>query len=343
MGPEDLAPGGATVGAGALDGLGIDDRVKLLVTLFSHEPPPKIKKDDNQSDVTSAVWTLLDDIGKSPQMLSASQMLELSKVDWFKDYFANAMLRKVGKVKDVSFSVSFSASFSDTVYLLTQAFPYEPPSSDTQRAFAEGKDGRIIFFEPAKALESLARCWDKEDGPSVEDKKLLSTLPWGSTWIASACPGKSSKQSKARLVTKEAKLLMMRIFYPYKAPTWIDAHPVRVGEDSVWIFKPIQWVDDVSNMWLGGERRVRLTEEEMLLLEQLPWFLRLIKQKSAKRKSRDSKTGVEPHNAKYTKTEHHDKLMPAMGKSDEQDDNCGHFDHSFCLSGAEHESQSWEV
>jgi hypothetical protein len=335
MGSEDVAPGGATVGAGAFYGLGVDDRVELLVSLFPHEPPPKVNKYDNQSDVTRAVWTLLDDIDKNPQMLSASQMLALSKTDWFKDYFTNAMLRKVGKVTDVS--------FSDMVYLLAQVCPDEPPSSDTQRAFAKGRDGRRIFFEPTKALESLAKCWDKEDGPSVEDKKLLSTLPWGSTWIASACPGKSAKQSKARLVTKEAKLMMMRIFYPSNGPTWRDEHPVRVGEDSVWVFKPIQWVDDVSNMWLGGERRVRLSEEEMLLLEQLPWFLPLIEQKRAKRKCRDNKTLVELKDTKYTKTEHYDELIPAMDESDEEDDNSGSFDHPFGCTGAEHENLSQEV
>lgn len=335
MGSDDLAPGGATVCAGALDELSVDDRVELLVSLFPDESPPKINKENYQSDVTRAVWTLLDDIDNNPQMLSASQMLALSKADWFKDYFTNAMLRKVGNGKDIS--------FADMVYLLAQVCPDEPPSSDTQRAFAKGRDDRRVFFEPAKALESLARCWEKEDGPSVEDKKLLSTLPWGSTWIASACPGKSAKQSKARLVTKEAKLMMMRIFYPCKAPTWRDEHPVRVGEDSVWIFKPIQWVDDVSNMWLGGERRVRLSEEEMILLERLPWFSSLIEQKRTKRKCRDNKTLVELENTKYTKTEHYDELMPAMEENDEEDYNCGSFDHSFGCSGAAQESQPQEV
>lgn len=335
MGSEDLAPGGAILRAGVPDGLGVDDRVELLVRLFPHEPPPKINKGDNQSDVTRLMWTLLDDIDKNPQMLSASQMLALSKADWFKDYFTNAMLRKSGKVKDIS--------FSDMVYLLTQVCPDEPPSSDTQRAFARGRDGRCVFFEPSKALESLAKYWDKEDGPSVEDKKLLSTLPWGSTWIASACPGKLAKKSKARLVTKEAKLMMMRIFYPSKAPTWRDEHPVRVGEDSVWIFKPIQWVEDVSNMWLGGERRVRLTDDEMLLLEQLPWFLPLIEQKRAKRKFRDNKTLVELETTKYAKTEQYDEPMPVIEESDDEDYNCGSFEQPFVWSGAEQESHSQEV
>tara|TARA_B110001450_G_scaffold116058_1_gene109779 strand:- start:6290 stop:7285 length:996 start_codon:yes stop_codon:yes gene_type:complete len=331
-----MAPGGGAVGTGALDGLGVDDRVELLVSLFPHEAPPKINKDDNQSDVTRAVWTLLDDIDKNPQMLSTSQMLALSKADWFKDYFTNAMLRKVCKVRDMSFANMYTMS--------EQVCPDEPPSSDTQHAFAKGKDGRRVFFEPAKALESIAKCWDKEDGPSVEDKKLLSTLPWGSTWIASACPGKSAKQSKARLVTKEAKLMMMRIFYPSNAPTWRDEHPVRVGEDSVWTFKPIQWVDDVSNMWTGGERRVRLSEEEMLLLEQLPWFLPLIEQKRAKRKCRDNKPLVEFDEPKYAKKEHYDELVPVMMEdSDEEDYNGGSLDNSFGWSGAEHESQSQEV
>jgi len=196
-----LVPGGATVGAGALDALGVGDRVELLVSLCPHDPTPKTNN----------------------------------------------------------------------------------------------------------------------DGPSVEDKKLLSTLPWGSTWIASACPGKSCKQSKPRLVTKESKVMMMRIFYPSKAPTWRDEHRVRVGKSSLWIFKPIQWVDDVSNMWLGGERRVRLTEEEMLLLEQLPWFLPLIEQKRIRRKYRDNKTGVEPENAKHTNTEHYNYLVRTMDKSNKED------------------------
>lgn len=332
MGSEDLAPDGAILSAGVPDGLGVDDRVELLVSLFPHEPPPKINKGDNQSDVTRLMWTLLDDIDKNPQMLSASRMLALSKADWFKDYFTNAMLRKAGKGKDIS--------FSDMVYLLTQVCPDEPPSSDTRRAFARGRDGRCVFFEPSKALESLAKYWDKEDGPSVEDKKLLSALPWGSTWIASACPGKLAKQSKARLVPKEAKLMMMCIFYPFKAPTWRDEHPVRVGEDSVWIFKPIQWVEDVSNMWLGGERRVRLTDDEMLLLEQLPWFLPLIEQKRAKRKCRDNKTLVELETTKYAKTEQYDEPMPVIDESNDEDYNCGSFEQPFVWSGAEQESHS---
>ena len=131
--------------------------------------------------------------------------------------------------------------------------------------------------------------------------------PSGPTSIASACPGKSSKQSNGKLVTKEAKIMMIRIFYPCTAPTWRDEHLVRVGEDSVWSFKPIQWVDDVSNMWLGGQLRVRLTAEEMLLLEQLPWFILLIEKKRAKRKYRYIRTGVEPYTSKYRKTNHYDE------------------------------------
>jgi hypothetical protein len=341
MGSENVAPEHGHIGAGRLDSLSVSDRAELLVSLFPHEAPPRVNVGDNQSDVNRAVWTLLNEIDNDPQMLSVSQMLTLSKAEWFKDFFTNAMLRANRKIKEIS--------FSDMVYLLTQVCPEEPPSSDTQRAFVEDRHGRRVFFEPSRALESLAKFWEKEDGPSAEDKKLLATLPWGSTWISSACPGKSSKQSKsnARLVTKEAKLMMMRIFYPYKAPTWREEHPVRVGEDSVWIFKPVQWVDDVSNMWLGGELRVRLAQEEMTTLEQLPWFLPLIEQKRAKRKSRYMKGSEEPENNKFMKTTDYEKAVPVVLEKEEDDcsynEEAWESDYASAGAGAEVHNESQEL
>jgi hypothetical protein len=51
----------------------------------------------------------------------------------------------------------------------------------------------------------------------------------------------------------------------------------------VWIFKPVQWLDDIVNVWLGGKSPVGLTTEEKETLEKLPWVLPWVERVRQKR------------------------------------------------------------
>lgn len=180
----------------------------------------------------------------------------------------------------------------------------EEPPEDNARFFCRRKDEPRVFFEPKKALDSLARNWKAPNGPSPATKKRFLKIDWAQAWAESTnlLHKSDGQHAKARLVDKDAKILMMRIFYPCHAPTWKDQHAIRVGleEDMVWYFRPLQWMDDISNSWLGGERRsVKLSTEDMRILETLPWFTPWIERLRRKRKRRDEKkiSGAVPEEA----------------------------------------------
>lgn len=97
-------------------------------------------------------------------------------------------------------------------------------------------------------------------------------LPWAPAW-AEVFLKQADYARNVRMVTPEAKVTMMRIFYPYYEPSRRDEIPVRLDNGDVWTFRPMQWLEDVANSWLGGHGAVALTQEEIQQMETLPWVL----------------------------------------------------------------------
>ena len=69
---------------------------------------------------------------------------------------------------------------------------------------------------------------------------------------------------------------------------------MAVDDNTLWVFKPVEWLDDLTNNWLEGNASVLLTEEERIAMEKMlwvkPWLLRVEQKREAraKRMSRDS-------------------------------------------------------
>jgi hypothetical protein len=242
--------------------------------------------------------------------------MELSKTKWFTDFFTNSMIRIQSGASELT--------FDDMVDFLVEKCSDEAPK-DNARFFCKREGGPQVFFEPKKALDSLARNWKASTGPSLATKKRFLQLYWAQAWLQSnSLSYKSDSQhTKARLVDKDAKILMMRIFYPCHAPTWKDQHVVRVGvgEDMVWAFRPLQWMDDISNLWLGGHRRsVKLSDEDMKVLETLPWFTPWLEKLRKKRMRRDEKKPPEYVPDDATQSCDYTKSVNAVCDAEEEED-----------------------
>ncbi len=178
-----------------------------------------------------------------------------------------------------------SPSYDEVVDLLVTWCPSERPGAAEQFVVTR-YNGRRMFFQPARALDKLGAAWNKPFGPSVTSKKKMLGLPWAREW-AEVFVKRADYVRNVRMVTREAKITMLRIFYPFDPPSWKDEIPMRLDNGEVWIFKPVQWLDDVANSWLGGKSAVALTDGEKKQMETLPWALpwvERIRERRAKRK-----------------------------------------------------------
>lgn len=97
---------------------------------------------------------------------------------------------------------------------------------------------------------------------------------------------------RAIRVSTTAKVNLTVIFYPYQAPSWRDEIPVGVDDD-VWLFKPVQWLDDICEAWLCDNSNVRISKEDMGRLENLPWFTPWLNGLKAKRHRRMARAASE--------------------------------------------------
>lgn len=73
-----------------------------------------------------------------------------------------------------------------------------------------------------------------------------------------------------RSVSKPAKIKLLQIYYPKQPPTWLDEVPVIIEDNSVWVFRPTNFMDDIADSWLGG--KAVLSENEKREMEKLAWF-----------------------------------------------------------------------
>lgn len=279
-GDSSVAPG--HTGPSLLEGRAAGRAAEWIVRFHSYAPPDAAT---DESPEHQMAMKLLDDIDRHPKSVTANVTLTLAKTNWFSDFYTNSMLRYLDSDNELS--------FAEMVDFMRDTWGEEPPEEHA-RHFCTRDNGSVVFFEPLKALKSLARKWKDPRGPTPLVKKEFCQLPWAQAWLErnNLGPSADGQHAKARMVSKDAKILMLRIFYPSQPPTWKDQHAIRVGsgEDMVWTFRPLQWLDDISNLWLGGDRRsVKLTDEEMKTLQQLPWFNPWLERLHLKRKRREQK------------------------------------------------------
>ena len=155
------------------------------------------------------------------------------------------------------------------------------------------RDGKRILFRPFRAVDILARHWRKPRGPSSKGMEVFASLSWTGSTIAE-WNTRIETVRKSRSVSRKVKVKLLSIFNPVHRPSWKDAIPIRLTTGDVWVFKPVQWMDDITNVWLGGKISVRLTDEERLQLESLPWFriwIDSVREKREKRRKRREERG----------------------------------------------------
>ena len=212
------------------------------------------------------------------ETLSDTQRQQLDELPWFHDHLE--------QVEQTVQRRAAPLTADDLIDMLCQACPSERPCNVT-RFVVRAPAGNRVMFEPSKALESLAATWYSKDGPSQEACKKLEALPWGARWKEIAVTRPDAVR-RSRKFPRHARITLLEIYYPIDPPSWKDEIPVTL-EDGVWVFKPVTWLDDVSNVWLGGKLSVSLTKEEKERMEKLPWVLPWIEKLRSKRESRLAK------------------------------------------------------
>jgi len=175
-------------------------------------------------------------------------------------------------------------SCDEIVKLIIDKCSTQPPRQ-VEGFVVERDNGHKFFFQPTRALRKMAYAWNKPHGPSESSKERFMQLPWATDWIDLFVKG-ANYTRHVRAVTKDAKIMLLRIFYPSDPPSWRDEIPIGLDNGDVWIFKPVQWLDDLSDSWLRGKSAVRLSDEEKKQLEALPWvmpWIERIRERRAKR------------------------------------------------------------
>lgn len=190
-----------------------------------------------------------------------------------------------------------SLSSDEIVDIIVQKWPSSRPCSMLPSKVTL-RNGQSLMFNAPAALETLAAAWNGANGPSDRNKERLKELRWGVDWIESAVE-KRGRVNRSRKVPKSVKIQLLRIYYPEEPPSWKDEIPVSLEDNTLWVFKPVEWLDDVSNNWLGGRASVMLTSEERLAMEKMqwvkPWLKRVEQKREARRKRKcpdDSDPGM---------------------------------------------------
>lgn len=195
-------------------------------------------------------------------MLPERHVTMLNTLAWFPMY-ADAVL--------LSNETNLSTVSADTIVnLIAFNFPLKVPELNDVISTTNSNNEKVLFY-PLRALRRLSLCWNHKTGPSMQAKDLISRLPWFAQWKEAALQNKGRVARRARQVSKSSKVQMLQIFYPLLQPGWRDEIPMLLEDNSVWVFRPTQFLDDVSCVWLDGKSV--LSEEDKASLEKLPWLM----------------------------------------------------------------------
>jgi hypothetical protein len=240
------------------------DDVQNILLNFSTEMPSIVHSTSPSNYPASKAWKFLLEIDRAPMNANVAVITELAKTLWFDDFYANAVIRKL-------YSPCFM-SFYDSVCMLIEHYFEKTPKENARKFIGSSFDSKCIFFEPQKALYYLFKFWDDTNGPSESTKQLFMNLPWAEQWTRDhklyVSTYNTNKRAKGRVVSNDAKLLIMKIFYLHFMPTSKDKHRIRVGtgNDMVWTFNPLKWM---RNMFTNHSR---LNLKYIDQLRQFEWF-----------------------------------------------------------------------
>jgi hypothetical protein len=259
-----------------------DEKVELVLGLYPESPPPT--STDVQNAVGKLVWDFLRQVKSDPSQLSVHQTKRLLETNWFAGFLTGGA--------SINTTPRCNIAFEDLIGALHATCPDREPTEARPRLVNKCMGGRMMF-EAMYALKYLKEVWNDDEGPSDANKREFRKLQWAERWLSvnmleGTRTNLHDQRSAGKVVGKEVRLLLLRLFYPIHPPTWKDHHIVRIDNDRLWEFKPIQYLDDIANMWLGGgQRTTALTQTEMELLETLPWFRHWLDRLRNKRKRRE--------------------------------------------------------
>lgn len=258
-----------------------ETRVRLLCCLFQNGPPKKPESipDNNMFNTEQVAWDTLCEIKEDPHKLTDSQLDKLFDLKWFNDFMLTALSRNNRRF--------FFPTHDEVISLLIQHCPLRQPLQSDPPVIAF-RVNRPFLFKGSDALKSLEAAWNKRAGPSASAKRAFLDLPWGFDWERES----AKPPPPATRVSTSAKVNLTAIFYPYQAPSWRDEIPVGVDDD-VWLFKPVQWLDDICEAWLCDKSNVRISKEDMGRLEKLAWFTPWLNGLKAKRHRRMARAASE--------------------------------------------------
>lgn len=270
-------------------GMTTDEKIELIVVLYPDSPPHRTV--DGENEVGTMVWDFLREVKDNHHAIDATQMSRLLHTKWFAGFLAGRQPKQSRSTKRPKSNLSVQGIIDGLLAICPHAEPTEP-----QQMVVNTMCGLRVALDTLDALKYLKAVWNTNDGPSSEDKVVFKKLPWSEEWLSKNVYLKPpdthtvvlSKQATGKAVGKEVRVLLLRLFYPLHAPTWKDRHLVRVDKERLWDFKPVQYMDDIANTWLGGERRAAaLSLTEKRSIETLPWFDTWLDRLRNKRKHRE--------------------------------------------------------
>jgi|TARA_B110000967_G_scaffold17335_1_gene16357 hypothetical protein len=311
----------------------LEDKITMLEDLFPDTPPEHdavnmYKTNNGSKKILFCGGDFVREVGRTISKMSTDNKGRLMKIPWMKCEL---------KLMESSESGYPSTPYYDEMLtMITECCKENYPEVRDQYVMTR-ENGQRMMFNPFKAIDVVAKHWRKPHGPSKKAVQAFRDLPWANATV-SKWDRQIDSTRKSRSVSRMAKIRFLCIFYPKEQPGWLDEIPIFLHTNEVWIFKPVQWLDDIVNVWLGGKSPVALTMEEKETLEKLPWVLpwveRVRQKRLKKRKHNESVAADTPCSNAPSKggSEYHS--LPDTDEYDEYDTEVDHKINGWCEAGS---------
>lgn len=265
--------------------------VRLVCEHCTVGPPPITDIPEGCDEVTAsavsdAALQLVNGVLDNPNTVTEEEFANLMELEWFSCCMTTSLKASPKAVM----------TYEKAIALLVKYCPRRAPTKDDTPVVVRDVDGRVFLFSGFEALCLVEQAWQMRAGPSVNSKRALLDLSWGGSWAR----GIAKPRGHVSRISNETKIQLLELFYgPFVTPTWKDEIPLGISSsqgaaaggggswNDLWLFKPLQWLDDVCNAWLEKDSTVRITRDEMDRLDRLPWFRERINRLHALRSKRE--------------------------------------------------------